>query len=644
MDAGHKSVLGWIVRLARQQKDGDAISLAYLARRLSCTAQELEDVTRQLEREGYVVITHPAPKVTLLHPTVRGYEKVQEWEEQAHTKASGRRFLSLGRIIGASLLAVLLGIAWWWLGLNTNQMEPLRAQMAPFKIYNQYTDALGKSFYGVLNTTLKNGEIGNLDGSISATLDGKIVVGFDLESTAENHQVNVQSIDVELVREDVSDTLDLESIMHGLGGGEPQDYEVRLDSTFSLPSGKAVIVHAEIVMPSDIEYVYLKPGEREVFRMYLTLPGPGRYQLTPIINYTFQDKSSAQRAGTSLVYYPEKFRYAVKYSGTSDTTSYTPGHIILSTQSKSFTFPELPQYNRQPCVDLDKWIAFITMVSWGDGRLFILNPKTGVMDMLTNHTREIEILGWDYSDHLYFSERFRDYRTYIESTEIKSWSPEQGTLNITLKGLPQDLYNPANHNNTCLSPGVCLDSTQQDTNGDGIINFMDEDQVVLTDSINNKVTRLGSSNQHQSKPVFSPDKNKILYIEGSGCNGEDRDSLHVLDAKNLASQQISSSQGAIPSKMWAPHGQKIAYVITSCVDGHSQVHVVDLVDMKDVTIASGVSQDTVLAWSADGNWLLIGGDQIALVSQDGTCLQTILPMLSAEKDIEGFFTQGVIQP
>jgi len=634
------------VHLSRQQKEGDEISLTYLARQLSCTVHELEDAVRLVEQEGYVSIAHPTPRVTVLHPTIRGYEKVQEWEEKAYAKVPGRGFFTFGKIIGASLFAVLLGIAWWYLGINTSQIEPLRAQIVPFKIYNQYTDTQGKYYYDVLNTARQTGEIGNPGGSITATLDGKIVIGFDVESTAENHQVNVQSIDVELVREDVSEVLDLESIIHGQGGGVPQDYEVRLDPALSLAAGKPVIVHAEIVMPSNVEYVYLRPGEREVFRMYLTLPGPGRYQLTPIINYTFQDKSSTQRAGTTPVYYPRQFRYAIKnYDNSSNTAVYTPGQVILDTQSKSFSFPESFGYQSQSCVDLNKWIAFIAWLSWGDdARLFILNPMTGVLDMLTDHIRDIDILGWDYSNTLYFSESFLDYRTYTTSTEIKSWSPDQGTRGFTLKDLPQDLYNPAKYNNDCREPGLCLESTQQDTNGDGIINYEDVDQIVLFDSINNKMIRLGFSNRDQSGPAYSPDKNKILYIEGSRCEGEYGNHIMVLDVNTRDLQQLTISQGTIRSTVWSPDGQRIAYASTSCKDGFSQIHVVDLAGLTDLAITSETSQDTVFGWSSDSNWLLIGGDQIALVSRNGVCVQPILPSVSVEKDVEDPFVQGVIQP
>jgi hypothetical protein len=646
MSADYRSVLSSIVHLSRQQKEGDKISLTYLAEQLSCTVHELEDAVRLVEQEGYVSIAHPTPRVTVLHPTIRGYEKVQEWEEKAQAKVPGRRFFTLGKIIGTSLFAVLLGIVWWYLGINTSQIEPLRVQMVPFKIYNQYTDTQGRFYYDVLNTARQTGEIGNPDGSITATLDGKIVIGFDVESTAENHQVNVQSIDVELVREDVSEVLDLDSIIHGQGGGVPQDYEVRLDPALSLAAGKPVIVHAEIVMPSNVEYVYLRPGEREVFRMYLTLPEPGRYQLTPIINYTFQDKSSTQRTGTTPVYYPRRFRYAIKnYDNSSNTATYTPGQVILDTQSKSFSIPESFGYQSQSCVDLNKWIAFVAWLSWGnDARLFILNPMTGMLDMLTDHIRDIDILGWDYSNTLYFSESFLDYRTYTTSTEIKSWNPDQGTRGFTLKDLPQDLYNPAKYNNECREPGLCLESTQQDTNGDGIINYEDVDQIVLFDSINNKMVRLGFSNQDQSGPAYSPDKNKILYIEGSRCEGEYGDHIMVLDVNTRDLQQVTISQGTIRSTVWSPDGQRIAYASTSCKDGFSQIHIVDLVGLTDLAITSETSQDTVFGWSSDSNWLLIGGDQIALVSRNGVCVQPILPSVSVEKDVEDPFVQGVIQP
>lgn len=664
MTADYKSILSWIVRLSKRQKDNKGISLAYLAGQSSYSIQELENVIQLLEEEGYIVTRHPTKKVTLIQSTISGYEKAQEWDKQALAKTPKAKFLTLGKVIGGSLLAALIGIVWYWLGISNNTMEPLKSSIAPFKIYYQWSSArlwsTGGLDYETVNANIEKDEIRNPDGSIAATLNGEFSIWLDVESTAQNHQVNIQSIDVEITRKLLPDVTDIFQFFVGLGGGQVWEYNVPSSATESLPLGGTTIAHSQLLIDDQpVDYVYLRPGERETLHITVSLAEIGRYRITPIINYAFQDNNSNIRGGTSVIYYPENIRYwNTIYDDATQTSSFYPaGKMIVNTVDTNFTVLDPISYAPLSCFGIrNKWIAFVAKLSSDDHRLFAFQTSTGNMVMISPFGKSPHILGWDSSENLYFSEEWYDRPTEQTIIQYKKWNPNSGSLPIDQLEIPASLAGFSSFDNTCSQKGgFCVSTATQDTNNDGVVGTGDLHQVVLEDLSGNIIRRIGMSNEWQDNPILSPSGTNIIFREGSGCLKRP-EKLLVIDVNGNNLTQITTFPSDNRTILWSPNGALIAYAANrsmdslgnaSCEINSYQVILYNLQTNVELNLTPGKRYDSVLGWSNDSQWVLIGGDNLSIVSKDGTCFQTLVPQFFeqiAYYSIDPSFSEASLQP
>jgi hypothetical protein len=230
MPSDYEVVLSLIVYLTDQEEGRTSTSLTHLAHRLSCDPDSIAETVRKLEKEEYVHVDEPNPRVFLIQPTLKGIEKVTEWKTKKRTESPGGRFLSAVKHTVVVLFGLLVGFLLWWLGLSPDQLEPLSSRV-PFKVYDQWASVIleenGRLSYEALKVSPRSDEITNPNGSIAATLDGRIALSFDVESVARNHQVNIESIHVEIVHQAPPEVTDILEIIHGRGGGATWDYEVR---------------------------------------------------------------------------------------------------------------------------------------------------------------------------------------------------------------------------------------------------------------------------------------------------------------------------------------------------------------------------------------------------------------------------------
>jgi LCP family protein required for cell wall assembly len=90
------------------------LSVVSLSTRLDIEPRRTLKIVRMLERSGYVHVRR-FDRVKLVTPTRLGYAKAASWRQTERVKPALTPTLTLFRIVGAGLLALLLLCAWWWL-------------------------------------------------------------------------------------------------------------------------------------------------------------------------------------------------------------------------------------------------------------------------------------------------------------------------------------------------------------------------------------------------------------------------------------------------------------------------------------------------------------------------------------------------
>jgi LCP family protein required for cell wall assembly len=112
---------------ARDARSG--LSISYLSHRLDIPPRRVLKIVQMLERAGYVKVRQ-LDRVQLVTPTQLGYEKAAI-VSQEHDRPAPQPAHRWFKLLGASLLALLLASAWWWLDLfpRTGVLQP--ASSAP---------------------------------------------------------------------------------------------------------------------------------------------------------------------------------------------------------------------------------------------------------------------------------------------------------------------------------------------------------------------------------------------------------------------------------------------------------------------------------------------------------------------------------
>ncbi|MCG3145720.1 MAG: hypothetical protein HONDAALG_03393 [Gammaproteobacteria bacterium] len=551
MSTDYKSILQMIVRLAKLQIGVREISLTYLAERSSFRVEELVSIIHLLEKEGYVITKHPTSKVTLLQPTISGYEKAREWEELALAKTPKRKILTFGKVIGASLLAVILGFLWWWLGFSpeTSGITPLGATI-PIRLYQKsiyppnYYEPGG--WYGFPNAPKDGAVISASDYDeadkvlqtlipefIPASLDGWVRITFDVENIAPSYQVNIDAVQIKIIRKSVNNPENLYFEPPHLGMGDTREFELTLNSSslISTEDG-AEIYQAKMTSDNkDVDYIYVRPGERETFSVSINLDHPGLFELTPIIKYSFRDKQSLLQATPYTVIFPKKYRLwywdsdSMSCKGdvcTGGGGTLVSNAIILDTQSNSIEFEKETKSMDIPiCFPEKKWIAFeSSMVTFGYlDRLFLIDTRGEQIRVIsTTDLHNIERrLAWLSDGNLLVGEptsqdeSIRDYRytdIVINSLTLEMQIQQAGSNATMLNS------NYVEKVKTCFSDnsGCIEQKADKDTDGYNGIDSQDLQHLfIVRGDVQSPFAYI--SDQSQIEPVISPDDTLVAYVE-----------------------------------------------------------------------------------------------------------------------------------
>ncbi len=109
---------------------------------------------------------------------------------------------------------------------------------------------------------------------------------------------------------------------------------------------------------------------------------------------------------------------------------------------------------------------------------------------------------------------------------------------------------------------------------------------------------------------------RVRYRDDEGgWRGDAFSQLFLVDAVTGEATQITDGEGDHGAPVWSPDGSRIAFV-TDCVEGRdfvrgSAVHVVDKAGGRSQCWSQGLSRAESVAWSPDGERLVVAGSQDA---------------------------------
>ncbi|HHI30520.1 MAG TPA: hypothetical protein ENL17_02250, partial [Candidatus Methanoperedenaceae archaeon] len=377
-----RSVLLAIASVARRQTSPDSeISLTFLVTRLKMKRQELRKIVELLEQAGYLRVQVISRRVLIISLTMKGYEKADAWRSERRQRSVIGKIPPVIKVICASLFAAVLSLLWWWLGLspNTSDWQPAGASV-PIRMYD-----MGSSLSTVLEECCcwyqlpyppERGQVIVAKSKeerheinkelfpevVPATRDGVVVFRFDVENIANRFQVNIESVHIKAVREDIRDTEDLYHFpVWGLGGGGVRHYELSLNPLQGQLQDNGTRIYKAVLSSKDaeVDYIFLKPGERESLEIEIKIATPGKYTLTPIVNFSFRECSSSIMANPYQVLYPRRYRTWIWESGSSEYESVLmSNNLVVDTQTNDIQMEIPSQQLSQPCLNEHKWIFF----------------------------------------------------------------------------------------------------------------------------------------------------------------------------------------------------------------------------------------------------------------------------------------------
>jgi hypothetical protein len=120
-----------------------------------------------------------------------------------------------------------------------------------------------------------------------------------------------------------------------------------------------------------------------------------------------------------------------------------------------------------------------------------------------------------------------------------------------------------------LSSWLVFESAQEDTNGDGIINRLDNIHIYSLNLNTNELVQLTFGENRNLHPTWSPNREKIAFVSNQNGNYD----LFVMNADGSQIQQLTETPEDETFPVWSPDGQQIIYVLVrTLADGSQERH------------------------------------------------------------------------
>jgi hypothetical protein len=380
-----------------------------LAKAVSIDITLLQAHLKVLKDAKYVQIQKNHKGEEYFVPTFEGFEKAEVWLDELKKKSFIGMTSRAVKWALAGLAASLLGLIFWYFGLSpeTSGLQPLSASV-PIKVYdvgtyppnvpsttNWYAFSPSKAPVLVAGTKVNwqesNGLASILGDYSPATLNGDVIFRLAIENVAVNYQVDIPKVEIAVKQEAVNRITDLYFIpVQGLGGGGYWEYEVLVTPNGGDPftNGRRIYPATITLDGESVDYIYVEPGKRETFEIKVKLDQPGKYELIPVITYSFRDKTENLFAQTYSVVYPLFYRSWVMEFGDGASTSdqLVTSHLIVDNQSGSIMNDSPSSIKQSICFPQRKWVFFTsTMIISGVlHQTFIIDSNGGNLRLLNS--------------------------------------------------------------------------------------------------------------------------------------------------------------------------------------------------------------------------------------------------------------------
>jgi hypothetical protein len=679
-----KRVLLALVDLTAQNQNG--VSTTYLAEHSGIERQRLQTIIGSLKQAEYIsVVSHG--RVQLATPTIEGYEKAAEWRKEIREQAWFRRIPTPLKVVAASLFAAMLGLLWWRVGLSpqTTNLQPLGTKV-PFKVYDmgahpatsirpdawfRFSSAPGISQVVPVSSGIYSSgfseEMGALLGeNVPVTLDGIVQFQFDVEMVATRYTVIIDSILFKIESDPVKDPENVIHFPHGEAGWGTWQYELDLASQPAISSinGAKLYKAAIISKDSTVKGISLKPGERESIAVTVDLGKPGNYTLVPIVSYRFRGEAASAEGAPYKVLYPQRYRVwsfwptsgrvppwpAVgRVRSTYWEAQYTNSwgiatlDIVADTQTDRMHVPGIPRQLNSNCPTGTHWIAFeCSMITFGDyNRLFLIDTRARELRMIIHQDEQLysRYLEWTDGGELIVGEPVLQNRidVTLDMTAIDLVMGSSRVLTSTPptpEPISDDPWQGADLDD---GEGYIIVGQYDDTNADGQVDYQDARQVYLEQ--NSSRLRLAPSGEGQSYPSVSADGTSLVFVQGQisqgfwgPCGASNGQSIFVVGLDGNGLRQVVDAYGWYRNPVWSPNGRFLAFEAARLADNGGElvcdesiyhIYVVDLETGEERQLTYGLLSDHRPQWSADGQWIIAGGDRLSLSRWDGSCTEEL---------------------
>ena len=113
-------------------------------------------------------------------------------------------------------------------------------------------------------------------------------------------------------------------------------------------------------------------------------------------------------------------------------------------------------------------------------------------------------------------------------------------------------------------------------------------------------TRVTSTRELESQPVWAPDSRRLAYVSARGAGQQ----IYLYDVPGATETPLTAGDATDLSPVFSPDGTRLGYL-----RDRRQLRVIDLATKQDRVLATGVFADTLNrprpVWSPDGRWLAV---------------------------------------
>lgn len=401
-------------------------------------------------------------------------------------------------------------------------------------------------------------------------IDQNVAFTFEVEGVAKSSESHLSSLRFQVERvnpPNLSTAFVRAPCPRGAGDGRKFIYRANISINDKNSSKKSFTVEA-IPDPSieKFDYIPVRNGERSNAKVDISINSPGKYSITPIAIFKYQDREYTHKFNKHSIILPSRVQVITQEECDSDKIKKVP--LIMDELSHTFEGIDNINYSGKPI-----YFASSLLDSWHP-RSFILYHNS--IKMIPSIPGTSEYVSWVPGQNKILYKEFKDdeYKYSTIDIETEEISPAEGK---DIKFYSQD------NSYIMLKKGIkepfsIYSSIQKDNLIALTIRFEKQnlEQVVILNIDTGTITRIQGSSNRCYQPAWNPSGSKIAFI--------------CLPNSNSTFGYTSKLQ---LSDLWVADIKGNSYMLTF--------------PSKKITTPN---------WTSDGKQIIAGGDGLYLFSAD----------------------------